>query len=980
MKDDCRQRDAVETGDTAEAVVVSASFMEWLGKEKRILLHAGGQSRRLPAYAPSGKILTPIPVFRWERGQQLNQHLLSIQLPLYEKLMAKAPAGLNTLIASGDVYIRSEESLQDIPQADVVCYGLWTDLSLATRHGVFAARRDTPHRLDFMMQKPSLARLEELSSSHFFLMDIGVWILSDRAVEVLMRRSYADGGSFPRYFDLYSDFGPALGDHPSIADDEIHQLTVAVLPLSGGEFYHFGTSRELITSTLAIQNKVYDQRRVLQRKVKPHPAMFVQNAQVGVPLLPSNDTLWIENSWIGPQWQLSREHVITGVPRNDWPLRLPQGMCVDVVPLSREHYVGVNTSDETLTGILEQSLAFVARPYHIDDAFRGDASSAVWMGVPLAQWLDERGIGQDEGSLEFATQLAQQQTSSTESLSDGLRTGTALFAFFSDFQQARIFPCVDTTDELGLVLRWMISEPELAEGRRIWQESAKYSADELSASADLNALYAHRRELFRSNLPVLAANFDRSVFYQTDLTALAREWVDGALPLPPVLPDTATLLHRMHNRMFRARCLSVQAQSPIAMNGSVAPDKSLRDQAFLASSDDRAAAFQLMREALLAEASTHSSCPRLSVLSDQIVWSRSPVRIDLAGGWTDTPPYSLYAGGSVVNIAIDLNGQQPLQVYLKPSATFDIVLRSIDIGASEHITTYEELLQYTAVGSPFSIPRAALTLAGFGNESGFASLRHQLEAFGAGIELTLLAAIPAGSGLGTSSLLASTVLGGLNDFCGLGWDKHEICLRTLALEQLLTTGGGWQDQYGGVLHGVKLLHTEAGLRQSPAVSWLPDFLYTRPGYQNCHLLYYTGITRTAKHILSEIVEGMFLNSAAHLRLLAEMKDHATEMAAAIQTGDFERYASLVSTTWAQNKALDSGTNPPAVEAIIRKVHDFTAGYKLPGAGGGGYLYMVAKDPEAAARIRRQLTDEAPNARARFVDMSLSATGLQVSRS
>ena len=146
------------------------------------------------------------------------------------------------------------------------------------------------------------------------------------------------------------------------------------------------------------------------------------------------------------------------------------------------------------------------------------------------------------------------------------------------------------------------------------------------------------------------------------------------------------------------------------------------------------------------------------------------------------------------------------------------------------------------------------------------------------------------------------------------------------------------------------------------------------------MLYYTGITRTAKHILSEIVEGMFLNSAGHLRLLAEMKDHASEMAAAIQTGDFERYARLISTTWAQNKALDSGTNPPAVEAIIRKVHDFTAGYKLPGAGGGGYLYMVAKDPEAAARIRRELTSAVPNPRARFVDMSLSTTGLQVSRS
>ena len=78
-------------------------FEDWLKQEKRILLHAGGQSRRLPAYAPSGKVLTPVPVFRWARGQRLSQNLLSLQLPLYREIMDKAPASLHTLIASGDV-------------------------------------------------------------------------------------------------------------------------------------------------------------------------------------------------------------------------------------------------------------------------------------------------------------------------------------------------------------------------------------------------------------------------------------------------------------------------------------------------------------------------------------------------------------------------------------------------------------------------------------------------------------------------------------------------------------------------------------------------------------------------------------------------------------------------------------------------------------------------------------------------------------
>ena len=109
---------------------VGGGFFAWLSSEKRILLHAGGQSRRLPAYAPSGKILTPIPVFRWERGQRLSQDLLSLQVPLYERIMAMAPDNLHTMVVSGDVFIRATQPLQPIPDVDVVCYGLWLDAKL----------------------------------------------------------------------------------------------------------------------------------------------------------------------------------------------------------------------------------------------------------------------------------------------------------------------------------------------------------------------------------------------------------------------------------------------------------------------------------------------------------------------------------------------------------------------------------------------------------------------------------------------------------------------------------------------------------------------------------------------------------------------------------------------------------------------------------------------------------------------------------
>ena len=224
------------------------------------------------------------------------------------------------------------------------------------------------------------------------------------------------------------------------------------------------------------------------------------------------------------------------------------------------------------------------------------------------------------------------------------------------------------------------------------------------------------------------------------------------------------------------------------------------------------------------------------------------------------------------------------------------------------------------------------------------------------------------------------MLGALNDFCGLGWDKNEIGHRTLMLEQMLTTGGGWQDQFGGVLGGVKLLQTGRGFEQTPLVRWLPNDLWTQPEYRPCHLLYYTGITRTAKQILAEIVRRMFLNDNAELRLLREMKAHTMEMYEAIQQNDFRRMGLLMRETWQQNQALDSGTNPAAVAKQTALIDDLCLGYKLPGAGGGGYLYMIAKDPEAAARIKQILTENKINRNARFVDMTLSTTGLQISRS
>lgn len=839
------------------------NFDQWLGQEKRILLHAGGQSRRLPAYAPSGKILTPVPVFRWERGQRLSQDLLSLQLPLYESLMRQAPDTLHTMVVSGDVLIRTSQPVGAVPDADVVCYGLWLDATVASHHGVFVSRRNTPQVLDRMLQKPSVESLQDLQKEFFYLTDIGVWLLSDRAVRLLMKRSGLSGdhpqASSAVFYDLYSEFGRALGEHPDVDDPELNALTVAVVPLQGGEFYHFGTSREMISSTLRLQNVVSDQRQIMHHDRKPHPSIFVQNTLLEASFTADNTNIWLENSHVGASWTLTRDHIITGVPHNQWQVHLQPGQCLDIVPIGTDSYA--------------------VRRYQMDDRFDGSEQQR-----PQFPVLRYEQIG------EYLS-------------SDSYPVGTTLL-----------------------------------------------SAEAISSEANLVRLFSQRDSFRSHNWSAIARNWEHSVFYQLDLDDAARAFATHQLPMPPALPDDAPLMVRIHDAMFRG---------------------------------DRDRAFALLRTGLTQKAMTEVQRPQLSVCQDQIVWGRSPVRIDISGGWTDTPPFCLLEGGNVVNLAIELNGQQPLQVFVKPCQQLAVVLRSIDLGASEVVETYDELSAFNKVGSPFSIPKAALALAGFlpqFSAERFPSLKAQLEAFGCGIELTLLSAIPAGSGLGTSSILAATVLGALSDFCNLTWDKNEIGRRALILEQLLTTGGGWQDQYGGVLGGVKLLQTSSGFDQIPLARWLPTDIYTQPEYKQCHLLYYTGITRTAKQILAEIVRRMFLNSRDQLLLLRHMKEHAMTMYDAIQRQDFEQMGHLLRQNWQQNQLLDSGTNPEAVQRLTALIDDLCLGYKLPGAGGGGYLYMVAKDPEAAARIKKILTDNRQSANARFVDMSLSNSGLQISRS
>ena len=784
-------------------------------------------------------------------------------MPSLEKILMQAPSNLNTLIASGDVLVKFP-GIPDIPDAEIVCVGFKGGYETASRHGVFITRKQDPGKLYRMLQKPDPLIVANFEKEFHVFIDAGIWLMSDKAIHALLGKCGWDkrSGNFrdgvPCYYDLYSQYGAALGDSPLIPDPVISKLPVAVLAPDDFQFYHFGTTADLLSSLhrLGEEPGIIGSFENEQHQIKKD--IYIQHSDFNAIIDDHPEQIWVDNSYVASGWSIHKRSVITGVPENDWKLDIPEGTCLDFIPVNGEE------------------ICF--RFYGIGDAFKGGLTDpeTQWLNQPAMQWFEKRLITPERWE----------------------------FSKSKDIHKTPLFPVFRKSEINEGFLQWLIDlNPEVnREFSALYVKLKRLSSAEVNNAVDFNRYFGQRA----------------------------------------VVTDQAL-------QGFRAKIIELIS--------------SKRGKSF------RSAAFGILRKNLTDLVLQEPVLPLWKDGKRSSLTGESPLRIDLAGGWTDTPPYCIFEGGKVVNVAVELKGKKPVQVDITPSAVNVIRLNSIDTGRTEDVTTFNDLADHSAIGSVFSIAKAALCLAGFHPRfcrKNYKSLADQLTESGGGFELDFLSDVPQGSGLGTSSILAAAILGTLSECFNLGWDSHEICFLTLVLEQLITTGGGWQDQYGGMLKGIKLLETRPGLLQQASVTYAPDTLFTNPAYKPLILLYYTGITRVAKKILAEIVEGMFLNSSRHLGILREMKEHALRTFSALQQNNMKSLTDSVAHSWELNQRLDKGTCTPQIAKILAKVEDLTAGYKLAGAGGGGFLLMFAKDPEAAERIRKILSQDPPNSADAFM--------------
>jgi galactokinase/mevalonate kinase-like predicted kinase len=332
-------------------------------------------------------------------------------------------------------------------------------------------------------------------------------------------------------------------------------------------------------------------------------------------------------------------------------------------------------------------------------------------------------------------------------------------------------------------------------------------------------------------------------------------------------------------------------------------------------------------------------------------------------------------------VAINLNGQPPIHCYCRVIDEPVIRIGSIDGGTRIEIRELDELLDFRRPGDRFALAKAALAISGFSPQvadwpAGI-SLRQMLEEFGGGIELTCLVGIPKGSGLGTSSILGAVIMAVIRRLLGREQNQREIFHEVLRLEQALTTGGGWQDQAGAIYPGAKITSTKPGIFPDPLVHYVTADLLDPKANGGSTLLYYTGMTRLAKDILSQVV-GSFLNRDRRvMRALAEEHLVAHSVADAMARKDVAAFAHHVDAAWELAKRLCPDVTNEAIESLLARMRPFVHSMRILGAGSGGFVLMICKSPRHAAEAREKLEREPLNERARFFDYEINHVGLEV---
>ena len=337
-----------------------------------------------------------------------------------------------------------------------------------------------------------------------------------------------------------------------------------------------------------------------------------------------------------------------------------------------------------------------------------------------------------------------------------------------------------------------------------------------------------------------------------------------------------------------------------------------------------------------------------------------PLRVNFAGGWTDTPPYCIENGGIVLNAPVLLNNNKPVEVIIEKIKEKKIIFESKDIDERIEYTSISDLQDIDDPYEPFSLQKSCLLCCGIIPKKG-GNLEDILERIGSGFILrSEVIDVPKGSGLGTTSILALACVKAVYEFFGINYDRNDLYMNVLAIEQIMTTGGGWQDQVGGNTKGINLISTNPGIHQEIKIKRLSISEKTREELEKRFFLIYTGERRLSRNLLREIESKYIGNVEETLRALKKIKELPEEMAYALENGNIDLFGILLNVHLEYSKILDRGTTNSLIQKIFAVIDDLIVGKMVCGAGGGGFLQIILKDNVTKEMVHNRLRGVFPD--------------------
>ena len=906
----------------ALAAVSGRADAAWWAGQRVLIIHSGGDSRRLPEYSPIGKLFTLLPVKTpWGEVSTIFDETLALSTAW----AAHSAPGL--VVSSGDVLLtfRADQLRWDCP--GVAGVAMRQPVEVGSQHGVYVLGE--AGRVYAFLQKPSAAEVKAaggLLGPDQVAVDSGL-LHFDAALAARLTEISAELLANPEALpaiDLYEHMTLALTGQwsPAPADPAalhaiariLHRVPFAC-SLVEGDFTHVGTTshfHRLITQETSF-TRLYTARQhvgTVTPSGMESAGVVIDSVLAGGVLGPG--AVAIECELTVPV-RAGAGAILHGLADLPEPLELPEYTVAHQVPIL-EPGAGRGT---------------VIRVYGVADNPKATGEAATWFGRPMRETLTELGIDPED-------------------------VWPGIPAAERSLWNAGLF-VVATPVECWSCARWMMGL-ESGFSAAQWKPARRLSLAAGAQWTDTAMLAELRHRRVQGNWQLTALDLSRSGADIRPLLAHA----PGVLPLARAarsLEEDAAALENV--RPTEAASRHLHASLFFGQAG-------LEDEA----GESRDGAFRSVRRAVGAGVFRNAFEAAGEAWIAKAVTVEAPARIDLGGGWSDTPPFCLDWGGTVLNMAVSVNGRYPIRTTVRRLS--EPVLRCLSEADGERAEyrAAEDLRAPLAPGSALAIPRAALQLAGLAGDGLAARLERQ-----GGLEIQTSVDLPMGSGLGTSSILAATMLRALGEMLGLSLADEDLVEQVLLLEQRMTTGGGWQDQAGGVFPGAKLIHSGPGLSQRlrvKPVTWNPA---RQAAFLERFVFYYTGIRRIAKDLLAQVVGRYLARETDAVQVLHSIKTLAMEMAHALEEGEWDYLGRLLDRHWELNQVLDPHTTNAPIAALLEELRPWLAGAKLAGAGGGGFLMLLAKRTADAAELRGRLAVHGPG---ELYRMEIASEGLRVS--